>query len=666
MKKVDGQHIVIKLENHKIPEFIEKKRVDWIYYGEKNDYPDYLIGLFTRNATHNAIVTGKTNFILGNGIITDSSDEITYKKSEAWLSKANPYESWEEVCHKIITDLELFNGYALEVIWGGGKPLEYYHIDFSKIRTNEQESEYYYCDDWRKSKPQNEDSFKIFAPFNPEKGSGSQLIYFKVHRPSMSGNVNVYPMPDYVGAVADIETDIEITNFHYNNVKNGFSAGTMVNFNNGVPTQEKIDELERKFKAKFSGTDEGGNIILTWNDSKEREATVVSLQPNNLDKQFKELAERIQQNIFTGHKVTTPMLFGVKTPGQLGGRTELMEGWEHFKNTYVKPRRRIIEGLINILGSFSGLGNFKIAETEPIGFQFSENTIAANLSKDEIRAKIGYEPEQKPEQKASELIINAINSLSPLVANKVLEAMTPNEIRGLAALPQIPEGNGVPAETPQPTFRKFTKEDDERALKIFDKYGTPSSQFVVLKEKRVLFKSNAECQADEFLTIEVSNLETKIIEIIKKDPLISADDLAKALKISVKDVSSKLDTLQEKGLIKSKDSTVNDQPVTERTITDKGKNLINKDSGKVAEISLVYQYKVKPGLGPEIIPTTRDFCRGLIEKDKKYTRKEIEQISDEVGYSVWAERGGWYTNPKTGITTPFCRHVWVQQVVIKK
>ena len=85
----------------------------------------------------------------------------------------------------------------------------------------------------------------------------------------------------------------------------------------------------------------------------------------------------------------------------------------------------------------------------------------------------------------------------------------------------------------------------------------------------------------------------------------------------------------------------------------------------LADISIRYTYEVTPGLGDAIIPTTRDFCRRLIELDRVYSRAEIQQISQRLGYSVWQRRGGFYHNPRTGVTTPYCRHRWVEQVVIK-
>lgn len=613
-KKVNTGHIsLVSFENHKLPEFREVKNKDWVYYGEDNLYPDYLIQLFTRNAFHNSIITGKSSFIFGKGL--GPIDEKQDEKAEAFIKMANSSEGWNDVLEKVIVDFELFNGFAIEIIWANGKPYEYYHLDFSKIRVNKDCTVFYYCDNWKQSRPQEDESFKELTPFSSS-GKGSQIFYFKHYRPYASGNSNVYPLPDYVGCVADIETDIEITNFHYNNTKHGFSAGTMVNFNNGVPTQDKIDQIEKKFKGKFTGTDKGGNIIITFNDSKDKEATVLSLQPNNLDKQFEILATRLQQNIFTGHKVTTPMLFGIKTAGQLGGRTEMLDGWEHFKNTYVQTRRAIIEKTVNVFAKISGVPELVLIEEAPIGFALDANVISEVLTEDEKRELIGYKPKVKVDDTQ---------------------------------------------------LQKQNFSNEKKLIEAFKKVGTSADDFIVIREKKFCFHSEEELK--QFfagpLTVDISSIEQKILAIIKKDPLVSIKDIAKALKIKVAEATEGVNNLSDKEYIKTKSIVKDDEPMIERTLTKGGGEIINDVPDKIVDISLVYQYRVMPGLGANIISTTREFCREIIKENKKYTRKEIEQVSNEVGYSVFRDRGGFYHNPKTGETTPYCRHEWVQQVVKK-
>ena len=141
----------IKFENQKIPDFKQVRGKDWIYWGEDNCYPDYLIDLYMRSSTHNAIVTGKVNYILGNGWKADKAGSTVNNQAilNAFINKINPYETLSELCEAVILDFEIFNGIALEVIWNkGGKEFDLFHVPFNKIRTNEDQSKYYYSKDW--------------------------------------------------------------------------------------------------------------------------------------------------------------------------------------------------------------------------------------------------------------------------------------------------------------------------------------------------------------------------------------------------------------------------------------------------------------------------------------------------------------------------------------
>jgi hypothetical protein len=90
------------------------------------------------------------------------------------------------------------------------------------------------------------------------------------------------------------------------------------------------------------------------------------------------------------------MLFGVKTEGQLGGRNELVEGYELFKATYVNDRVRKVERMINYLGSFNGVEGMELIPVEPITERLSEQALLQIMTQDELREKAGLQPLEKP------------------------------------------------------------------------------------------------------------------------------------------------------------------------------------------------------------------------------------------------------------------------------
>ena len=389
-----SQPLFLQFENTQIPEFKEVRSKDWVYYGENNLWTDYIIELYQRSAKHNAIVNGKVNYIIGGG----------YKPStNPWVEKVNEYETLKDLSLKLTCDLELFNGYAIEIIYNmKGGISEMYHIDFSKLRTNKDETKYYYSEDWTiKVQDSNleKTNYKEFEAFDfqsKKKSKTKQIYVFKIKTPRKNGEPNVYPIPEYMGALSAIETDVEISNFHLTNIKTGFSAGTMINLLNGQPTDEEARKLERKFNEKYTGTNNAAKIMLNFAIDKEHAAEVVHMQPSDMDKQYLQMAERVNQEIFTGHKVT-PVLFGVMTSGALGQRNEMLDAYELFQSIYIDIRQGILEDCFNKLAGLSGLPqDIEIIKTKPLTVGIPDVVLQQAITVDEAREMLGLPKLVKP------------------------------------------------------------------------------------------------------------------------------------------------------------------------------------------------------------------------------------------------------------------------------
>jgi hypothetical protein len=552
--------------------------------------------------------------------------------------------------------------------------------------------------------------------FDPENRIGKQLFYYRVY----SAGVKVYPLPEYLGGTAYIELDVEIANFHVNNIKNNFWGSYLINFPNGIPTPEESDAIERQMKMKFGGTDNAGRFLVNFSDSPETKPELTPLTPSDLDKQFDILNKTVQQEIFVAHRVTSPMLFGVKTEGQLGGRAEMIESYEIFKATYVEDRVQRIERGINYLASFNGVTGLKLQPTEPIAEQLTEMALLQIATKDELREKAGLPVLETEELGGARLVADAINALSPLVANKVLESMSPNEIRALAALPPKAEGEALPEATGaalpvgeqqltngvlrslsgreyqgmmrvvrQFTQGKLSKEqaslmmknayglnDEECSIMLgidddpitefnadMDKFeevamqfGVDADGYQVLRSKPVRFEADNSLFA-EFMEVEPENkaLDKKILAEIKRTKKVDADVISRRLDAPLEKVSERIEYLISKGQVTIQDrvARIADTPDTE--------------AEEAFEIR--YKYDLRPelkGSEPIIIDGSRDFCRTLVRLNKLYTRQDIDQMSTIMGYSVWDRRGEWYTLPGTDISRPSCRHIWQQQIVVRK
>ena len=595
--------LYIKFENHKVPEFKEVKNKEYIYFGEDNNYPDYLIELYLRCAKHNAIINGKTNYIYGGGLVTDDKTSTVNQKAitQKFISKLKPF------INDMIKDFELFNSIAIEIIYDklGNEIADFAYMPISKIRTNADESVYFYSNDWKQSKQTEEKTgFKELAPFDYEnKVKGSQLFVFKLKSPKNGVDKNVYGIPNYIGATSAIETDIEISNFHLNNIKSGFSMGQIISFNNGVPpTEEAKKQIERQIKQKATGTDKAGGLVITFNASQDNAPTIQSFSPNDLDKQFIEIGKRVDQEIFTSHNIVSPVLFGVATEGSLGQRNEMLDAYELFQSTYISIRQGILEDIINQFSSFFGIANY---------IYFKKSTPIKSLLPDSI-------------------------------IQKVYDAYPVEQIIDMMGLPQIDNSYKV----------ALSAEKKKCEHQWFDNIGIKASDCTILYERDYEGQSDEDCietfKKEKFAEELLTN-EKAIIDLLSKDVLTPSESIAKVLKISTAEVNDIITSLVERGYLSS-----GSEP------TKKGEKA--SEDSKTDNIEVKYRYGWRAGFDATDKKNSRDFCVDLLNKDKLYSRSEIETLNNEQGLDVWESRGGWWN--KGGVSVPFCRHLW-KQVVIK-
>ena len=396
--------LIFNFEAHKPPVFKEAKGKDYVLYGTdktwKNRYPDYLIDLYNTSSKHNTIVNGKTNYISGRGWTLD--DTVTVLEDKVRLSqfiKSCGNDSLHELTKKIAKDEVLFGGFALEVIVNkDNKGLTINHIDFGKIRVGLDEDVYFYTADWSCNKPElNEDYTQMsLYPFNDEAEKGkSYLVYYKSYRP----NLQEYPLPSYVSGIPYIESEAEIANFTLNNVKNGFSSGYIVNFHNGEPTVEAQAYIERKFKDKFSGSNNAGNQLFVFDDGIDNGVEIIPLSPNGQDERFLNLNKQIKESIFDAHGVDVSVFVKTEGSGFTNNADEKRVAIEALYNEYVEPKQRIYEELFNTFANILGLPTgLKIERIAPIKSELSEQTLISVLTTDEIRELAGYAPLEKAQE----------------------------------------------------------------------------------------------------------------------------------------------------------------------------------------------------------------------------------------------------------------------------
>jgi hypothetical protein len=667
----------LKFDQVPLPVYKEVKGKEYIYYGERNDYPNYLLRIYNNSAKHNAIVTGKVDYICGNGWGVKSEDEMEKAKVFGMIDKVNrKEESLNELTNKLVTDLTIFGGYYLQVIWtkATGEIAELYHVDYYKVRTNADNTEFYVSDNWIKNDNVNpRPDFDTYPAFDPNNTTGSQILYFKEYR----AGVNTYSLPDYRGAISYIELDISIGEYHLNTINNGMFSSKLINLNGGKVSQEEEDRIEKQFQNKFSGSKNAGKFMLAFNDSKENEPSIIDLSGTELDKHFDLLNLTVQQEIFSGHKITSPMLFGIKTEGQLGGRSELRDAYQLFQNTYINAKQRALEETINYLYKFNDVtAKLELKPTEPISFEFSEAIIVANMTQDEIREKLSLPAIEKVESDSSKEIINALNSLNPTILAKVMENLSKDEIRSLIGFKVVNEVS-VPAEdldvvtglelglSDQMHLTCSHTQKDADILALFEGKGFSRDRFKVIQNNRMVFSSSMDefVKQELFAEYQLNEIQRNILKEIQSNPNVTIPQIAEATGIDEAAVIGRINTLIDDNVLTEDISRVG---LVTRKITRTGEAAIKRIQ-PVTSFRVLYSYELRPNI-PDLKEgsESRPLCKELIRKDLLFTREEIQNISNQLGYSVFQLCGGWYRRPGTNIVTPYCRHEWKRNVVVEK
>jgi DNA-binding Lrp family transcriptional regulator len=640
---------------HKVPIFDERNGQDFINYGIENDYPYYLLNLYRRSAKHNAIINGKVGFILGKGWSSEDPKAAAFIDSPNF---PNAYDSLDDLTQKTTMDLEVFNGMALYVTWANdGTIAALEHCQFEKVRVNKR-GDMFFVADWydaamNRQFPAKGEIEKIPA-FDPNNRVGKQLFYYKVYSPSVKN----YPLPEYLGGTAYIELDVEIANFAINEIKNNFFPSAFINFPNGIPMPEEQDDIERAMFAKFGGSDNAGRWMFNFSDGKDLAPDITILPTSDLDKRYQQLEKTVEQNIFVAHRVTSPMLFGVKTEGQLGGKNEMVESYEIFKATYIESRVQCIEKNFNYLAAFNGVAELKLQAVEPVTEQLTEAALLLILTEDELREKAGYQPKAEvlPAQPAVQLESNALSGLSASQQDKMLRvvrkysqgAMTKEQ----AAI--MLQGFGLPAEQvdiflggDNDHTTEFSAQDFESVAMAF---GESADEFQVLRSLPVRFAGDESVRA-EFEADAVNRpIDKKILAEVKKSGKVEADAISRKIDVPLEKVAERIQYLIEKGRI---------------TIENKIARIANEPDDDVKiEFEVRYRYDWRPEFqASKPASTSREFCQTLMKLNKLYTRQDIDQMSSIMGYSVWDRRGQWYTLPGTDLARPSCRHIWNQQIV---
>jgi hypothetical protein len=645
------------------PEFKEKKGVDggYIKYGENNDYPEYIVDLYNKSSKHSAIIKSKVHYITGNGWSGQPD-------AQAFIDKANRVESLNDLTRKVSLDVEIFGGAYLEIIWDlAGNLAEMWHCDYVKIRTNKDNTQYWYKEDWKDNKVKPD----VITAFNPKQPVGKQILYIKEYRP----NIGIYGLPSYFAALNYIESDIEVSKHILGNAQTGFSASKLITLPNGEPNDEEKRNVDQRLRKTYSGAD-GKKYMIAFVNDISRKPVVDDLGTSDLTKEdFSRVDELIQTNIFSGHQVTTPSIMGIAEAGKLGSRTEMRDGYEIFKNTYVNAKQMHLESVFNMLAKLKNVtSEIKIIPTEPIGIEFSEQTIAAIAPKEWILEKIGidttkYAPADitAPQQGLSvNEHIKGLKGREWQNMQRIIREFTKGKINRDQATAMLKTGYALSDEEVN-TWLGSEELDAQFAAQdfsVFFEFGENKDAYNIWKSKKRFSD-----EADFYMFADVNQLESDILDQIAKQKDITPEVLAEVLDEDVNTINTVLKDLEDRNILKTTETKIgkgiNSNIIITRELVQPLSKTVGDVKPQTTEIMVRYSYGWKSGFDNSDLKNSRPFCKALIDANKLYSRSDIESMSARLGYSVWDRAGGWWTMP-SGEHSESCRHEWKTNIVTRK
>jgi hypothetical protein len=355
---------------------IEQNIKGFIKYGVYNDFPEYLIYLFNNSAINNTAINATVDAIVGEGLVCTQSHLLDNANKDG--------ESWNDIFKKTALDYKLYGGFAWEIIWSKDRSrvAEIYHVDFSWLRAREKNERgkipgYYISDEWAEKYKYGGGGGGVFnqvassgisidLPYlpvyneNTKDAEPKQIFVYNPYRPGQ----RYYPLPDYVGALKVIDLDSEVDTFHIANIKNGLSPSLAITtFTNADPDERQ--EIEQMLRLQYQGAGNAGQLMYMDVDSPENAPVITPITNNGSDDYYIAINDMVKEKILTAHRITSPEIFGIMTPGKLGGKDEVTDAYLLFINTVVRPyQQTLLSEIENFLHKM-----FPSAEEFSVGVQ---------------------------------------------------------------------------------------------------------------------------------------------------------------------------------------------------------------------------------------------------------------------------------------------------------
>jgi predicted phosphatase len=385
----------------------------YVRFGEGNLYPQLLNQMYYTSPLHGSIVDFKTNATIGGGYTFDESKLTDMEK--VVLYAFGKKIGFKETLKTITKDIIIHGRCYFLIELKDGKTHNVKRVAPEKVRINQAKTLYAVNEDWQFGL-----QIRTYEAYHPECKNGTYLYAYE----QKSVGQDYYPLPQYTSALNFAFLSGELSYLQKSNIQNSIFPSFAMMFPKKPQGNEEM-QLIKDTVNKLKGAENSGKVVAFFANNKESLPDLVNVPTNSNDELFKGVSELNTEQICFAHTID-PILLGVRTTGSLGSGSDIKQAYVIFEKNTIIPLRETITDIINGLMRAVGIE----AKVEITNYQIVNETITS------------------VDEQGSE-VTNALNAMSPLVATKVLEAMTINEIRAMAALAPVPDGDIVQSQIVQ-------------------------------------------------------------------------------------------------------------------------------------------------------------------------------------------------------------------------
>ena len=376
-----SEFFVTKLAAYTAPEVVELKNKDWVQYGIDNNYFNYIIDVNNNSTTCRAITIGISNMIYGKGIAAHDGD----KRPEQYAQMMSLFKKAD--LRRFINDYKVLGMAAFQLVYEGGKVKQVHHFPMETLRAEKCNDEgeieaWYYSNHWDNLKPTEKPERIPAFGFGKQKG-----VEMYVLKPYEAGKY-YYSSPDWSSAMPYAVLEDEIGDYLINDCINGFSGTKVVNFNNGVPDPEKMQSIKSDVLNKLTGS-RGEKVIVAFNNNAESKTTIDDIPLNDAPAHYSYLADECFKKLIVGHRVTSPMLLGIRegSDGLGNNAEEIKNATQLFDNIVIQCfQDQVIECMDAILSVNDIALDLYFKTLKPLDF-----TDIDIVNKEIIEEETGYE-----------------------------------------------------------------------------------------------------------------------------------------------------------------------------------------------------------------------------------------------------------------------------------